>query len=108
MKENDVAEVASSVDQWSPTIWAPGTSFVEDNFSTERSGVRGGAGGGGSGSNASDGGRPMKLRSFARPHLLLGCPLPNRPRTCTSLRPRELGIPGIDYSVSHCGASFRQ
>ena len=21
--------------QWSPTFWAPGTSFVEDNFSTD-------------------------------------------------------------------------
>ena len=36
--------------QWSPTFLAPGTGFVEDNFSTD-------GGGGGSGSNASDGER---------------------------------------------------
>ena len=35
--------------QWSPNILAPGTAFMEDNFSTE--------GGAGSGSNASDGER---------------------------------------------------
>ena len=28
-----------SLDQWSPTFLAPGTGFVEDNFSTDGGGV---------------------------------------------------------------------
>ena len=42
--------------QRSPTFLAPGTDFVEDNFSTDGVGE-----GDGSGSNASDGERQMKL-----------------------------------------------
>ena len=45
--------------QQSPTFLTPGTSFMEDNFSTDRGGGRGGCSGGnasdGSGSKASDG-----------------------------------------------------
>ena len=55
-----------TVAQWSPTFLAPGTGFVEDNFSTDRGG---GVGGDGSGSNASDGERQMNLCLLA--HLLL-------------------------------------
>ena len=73
------------VDQRSPTFLAPGTGFVEDNFS-----MVGMAGGNGSGGNASDGQRQMKLRSLAA-HLLLCVPVPNRPRTGTSLRPGGWG-----------------
>ena len=39
--------------QWSPALLAPGTGFVEDNFSTDGAGV--GGRGGGSGGNASNG-----------------------------------------------------
>ena len=60
--------------QRSPTFLAPGTGFMEDNFSTD-GGVRGGGssgsnasdgGGDGSGGNASDGERQMKLHSLTR------------------------------------------
>ena len=48
------------LEQWSPTFLAPGTGFVEDNFSTDR-----GWRGDGSGGNTSDGKQQMKLGSFA-------------------------------------------
>ena len=35
-------EYPDSVKQQSPTFWAPGTSFMEDNFSTDRLGGTGG------------------------------------------------------------------
>ena len=47
--------------EWSPTFLAPGTSFVEDSFSTE---VGGGGADGGSDGTVSDGGRQMKLPSL--------------------------------------------
>ena len=50
-----------SVEQGFPTFLAPGTSFVEDSFST----VPGWGGGDGSGSSASDGERQMKLHLLA-------------------------------------------
>ena len=58
-----------------PNFLAPGTSFVDDTFSTDWGGVGGSLGG-----NASDGERQMKLRSPAA-HLLLCGLVPNRPRT---------------------------
>lgn len=29
-------QCAGALPQWSPTFWAPGTSFLEDNFSTDQ------------------------------------------------------------------------
>ena len=46
--------------QRSPTFLAPGTGFVEGNFSTDGDGEEDG-----SGSNASDGERQMKIRWLA-------------------------------------------
>ena len=43
-----------------------------------------------SGGNESDGERQVKLRSLAA-HLLLGGPIPKRPRTATGPRPRGWG-----------------
>ena len=50
---------AGLLEQWSPTFLAPGTSFMEDNFSTD-------GGGDGSGGNGSDGEPQMKLCLLAR------------------------------------------
>ena len=52
--------INSSLEQRSPTFWAAGTGFVEDNFSMD------GVGRDGSGGNASDGERQMKLCSLTR------------------------------------------
>ena len=54
--------------QWSPTSLAPGTGFVEDNFSTDW-GVAGEMDG--SGSNGSNAEWQMKLHSLTLAHLLL-------------------------------------
>ena len=43
--------ILRDLDQQSPVFWAPGTSFMEDNFSMD------GGGGDGSGGNARDGER---------------------------------------------------
>ena len=51
------------LDQRSPTFLAPGTGFVEDNFSTN--GVAGWGAGDGLGHNVSDGGSQVKLSSLA-------------------------------------------
>ena len=51
----------SPLEQQSPTFLAPGTGFMEDNYSMDR---RGGEGYG-SGGNASDGERQMQLCSLA-------------------------------------------
>ena len=62
-----LGEIESSLMQWFPTFLAPGTGFVEDNFSMDP--AWGGVGGDGSGGNMSDGGdrkRQMQLRSLAR------------------------------------------
>ena len=76
------------VQQLSPTFLAPGTGFMEEQFSHRPGGVggrgRNGSGGNvsdGSGSNAGDGEGQMKLLSLALPttHLLLCGPVPNRP-----------------------------
>ena len=62
------------IDQRSPTFLASGTSFVEDNFSTNGGGCRGG-GGEGSGSNVSDGERwgAAEETSLAHPPLTTCC-----------------------------------
>ena len=95
------------LEQWSPTFLAPGTGFVEDNFSTD-------VGGEDSGSNASDGERwgASSRRSFSglpTAHLLLCGRVPNRPRTRTSPRPWGWGplfqwILGnyCSYSLENC------
>ena len=77
------------VEQRSPTFLAPGTGFMEDNFSMDRGGVGGGA----SGRNASDGERwgVADEASLARPPLLLCGPVPNRPQTGTGPRPGGWG-----------------
>ena len=63
------------IEQRSPTFLAPGTGFVEDNFSTD-----GGLGGGdGSGGNARDGERWAAADEASLAHLLLCGPVPNRP-----------------------------
>ena len=56
----------SAIKQRSPTFLAPGTGFVEDNFSSDGVGGVEGVGRDGSGGNASDAERQMKLRSLAR------------------------------------------
>ena len=56
------------VEQRSPTFLAPGTGFMEDNFSTDGgwwSVEGGGYRGNGLGGNVSDGERHMKLGSLA-------------------------------------------
>ena len=63
------------LEQRSPTFLARGTGFLEDNFSTE--------GGCGSGGNASDGERPMKLRSLAH-------------RSSPAVWPRGLETPDLE------------
>ena len=73
------------VEQRSPTFSAPGTGFVEDNFSTDR-----GWGEDGPGGNSGDG---EKLRWRPAAQLLLCRPVPNRMRTSTCWR---LGSPDID------------
>ena len=80
------------IKEWSPTLLAPGTGFVEDNFSTEKGGGDGSGNnaGDGSRSNASDGERQMKFCSPAA-HLLLCSSVPNRPRTVAP----ALGTPDI-------------
>ena len=35
-KDHLSAQHQNSLSQWSPTFLAPGTSFMEDNFSTDR------------------------------------------------------------------------
>ena len=50
----------NALGQCSPTFLAPGTSFMEDNFSTDGGGL-----GDGSGGNVSHGEQQMKLRLLA-------------------------------------------
>ena len=81
------------LEERSPTFLAPGTSYVEDNFSTGWGGGRVCSGGNrsdGSGSNVSDGEQQMKL-CLSPAHLLLCGPVSNRPWTHTGLRPRGWG-----------------
>ena len=68
MLKNKLKQI-SLLQQWSPTLLAPETSFVEDNFSTDGGGRP--RGGDGSGGNASDGERQMKLCSSSP--LLTSC-----------------------------------
>ena len=51
--------------QRSPTFLAPGTGFVEDSFSTDRGGGRGGMVQAAMRVMGSDGAQQMKLRSLA-------------------------------------------
>ena len=84
--------VPFAIQHQSPNFLAPGTGFVEDSFSTDR----GRGDGDGSGGNASDR-EPWGVADEAllagRPaaHLLLCGPVPNRPKTGTSLWPRGWG-----------------
>ena len=81
--------------QWSPTFLAPGTGFVEDNFSTDGGGddLGGNASNGGesSGGNAIDGERQVKLPSLAHHSHPAVQPVPNRPQTTTGPRPGGWG-----------------
>ena len=74
------------IGQQSPTFLAPGTGFVEDNFSTD-------GGGDGSGGNASDEERQMKFPSLtcSAAHLLLCSLVSNRLWTGTGPQPGGWG-----------------
>ena len=99
-RETDLSVVASRtfsliilclLNQRSPTFLAPGTGFVEDNFSTD-----GGWGGDCSHGNASDGeGWGTADEAFLACLPLTSCcvcsPVPNRLRTGTSPRPGGWG-----------------
>ena len=76
-----------TIDQQSPTFLAPGTSFVEDNFSTDW----GWGWGDGSGGNVSDGEQQGTADEASLAHLLLCSPVPNRPWTRSHQRPRGWG-----------------
>ena len=83
--------------QQSPTFLAPGTGFVEDNFSMD--GARGGWVGGsgdGSGNNASDGDRCGVADEASLAHW----PLPSccAVRFLTGLRPVPVRDPGVGDS----------
>ena len=69
-----------TLEQRSPAFLAPGTGFVEDNFSMEV-----GAGGG----------FQMIQAHYSQAHLLLCGPVPNRPGPVLVLG-RRLGTPALD------------
>ena len=88
--------ICCAVHQWSPTFLglAPGTGFVEDNFSTDGRVLGGGYGPGGNatygdGWGAAD--EALLARRLPAAHLLLCSPVPNRPRTGTGPWPRVWG-----------------
>ena len=88
----------SDLEQRSPTFLAPGTGFVEDNFSTD------GGREDGSGGNASDGEERLKLGSSPAVHLLLCDLVPNRPRTGTCPRPGGWGPLTWSILLWPCGS----
>ena len=71
-------QICSPLEQRSPTFLAPGTGFVEDNFSMDE------GWGDGSGSNAGDGSGRWSFTRSPATHLLLCGPVPNRLQTGTS------------------------
>ena len=81
--------------QRSPTFLAPGTGFVEDNFSTDRVMVW-------AVMRAVESGR-WSFAHSATTHLLLCGPVPNRPRTGTSPQPGGLGPLACRISVPWLG-----
>ena len=88
------------IKQRSPTFLAPGTGFMEDNFSMDR------GGGNGSGGNANDGERwgASDEASLACPRLTSCCAA----RFLTDRGPpavRSLGTPGIN-GIIQCVISF--